>query len=504
MRLTIPNRMLIGSSIVILMVVVVSIFSVITIYQLNDGAKGLIFRNNTIRSRAKKLQDLVLSMEESEKKLILLKEAEYRDVFAEAAREFEITLRSMRGLIEDERVADEMERTRGLLETYRYVVQSALSKGGEEGMQKLESVSPLTEDVGDEIIAAVDRALMLNEENIDARLATLEKKGAAAGRLALVICSLSFVIGLLSYLYLSRTISRPVRLLERATNEVSKGDFDHQIPLDSHDELGNLARSFNEMAARLKELDELKSGFISLLSHELRTPLSIMREAVSLLKDEVVGNIGDRQREFLTILGEEVERMIQFVNELLDLSRIEAGRLPVERFPVNIGEIIENNLRKLRPLLEDKKIETELAIGPHLPLVVADVVRIDQVLTNLLDNAIKFTPEGGRIVTGADVANGREGTEGRESRVTRGKERFVRVMVCDNGGGIDDEDKRYVFDKFYQAKADKAKSSKGSGLGLSISKGIVETHGGIIWFTSTKGEGTSFYFTLPAEGVKGV
>ena len=502
MRLTIPKRMLIGSSIVILMVVVVSIFSVITIYQLNDSAKGLVFRNDTIRSRAKKLQDLVLSMEESEKKLILLKEEEYRDVFSEAAREFETTLRSVRGLIEDERVADEIERTRGLFETYRYVVQTALSQGGEEGMQKLQSASLLTEDVGDEIIAALDRALKLNEENINARLAILEKKGTAAGRLALIICSLSVVIGLLSYLYMSRTISRPVRLLERATNEVSKGDFDHQVPLNSNDELGNLARSFNEMASRLKELDELKSGFISLLSHELRTPLSIMREAVSLLKDEVLGKIDDRQREFLTILSDEVERMIQFVNELLDLSRIEAGRLPVERFPLNIGEIIENNLRKLQPLLADKKIETKLAIGPHVPLVVADGVRIDQVLMNLLDNAIKFTPEGGRIVIGANVANGRGETEGRQSRVTSGKGRFVRIMVRDNGEGIDDEDKRYVFDKFYQAKpqAGKARSAKGSGLGLSISKGIVEAHGGIIWFTSTKGEGTSFYFTLPAEG----
>ena len=502
MRLTIPKRMLIGSSIVILMVVVVSIFSVITIYQLNDSAKGLVFRNETIRSRAKKLQDLVLSMEESEKKLILLKEEEYRDVFSEATREFETTLRSVRGLIEDERVADEIERTRGFFETYRYVVQSALSQGGEEGMQKLQSASLLTEDVGNEIIAALDRALKLNEENINARLGTLEKKGTAAGRLALIICSLSVVIGLLSYLYMSRTISRPVRLLERATNQVSKGDFDHQIPLVSHDELGNLARSFNEMASRLKELDELKSGFISLLSHELRTPLSIMREAVSLLKDEVLGKIDDRQREFLTILSDEVERMIQFVNELLDLSRIEAGRLPVERFPLNIGETIENNLRKLQPLLADKKIETELAIGPHVPLVVADGVRIDQVLMNLLDNAIKFTPEGGRIVIGANVANGRGETEGRQSRVTSGKGRFVRVMVRDNGEGIDDEDKRYVFDKFYQAKAQagKARSAKGSGLGLSISKGIVEAHGGIIWFTSTKGEGTSFYFTLPAEG----
>ena len=500
MRLTIPKRMLIGSSIVILMVVVVSIFSVVTIYELNDSAEEIVFRNNTIQARAKKLQDLVLSMEESEKKLILLKEAEYREVFAEAAREFEVTLRSMMRLIDDERVAGEIERTRGLFETYRYLVQNALSKGGEEGVQKLHSVSPLTEDVGDEIIAAVDRALMLNEENIDARLASLEKKGAAAGRLALVICSLSVLVGLLSYVYLSRTISRPVKLLERATNEVSKGDFDHQVPLESQDELGSLARSFNEMAARLKELDELKSGFISILSHELRTPLSVMREAVSLLKDEVLGRIGDRQREFLTILSEEVERMIQFVNELLDLSRIEAGRLPVERFPVNIGALIESSVRKLRPLLADKKIETELAVGAHLPLVVADGVRIDQVLTNLLDNAIKFTPEGGRIVIGADVANGRRGREGRESRFTRDRGRFVRVMVCDNGEGIEDEDKRYVFDKFYQSKAGKAKSSKGGGLGLSISKGIVEAHGGVIWFTSTKGEGTSFYFTLPAEG----
>jgi two-component system sensor histidine kinase GlrK len=496
MSLTIPKRMLIGSSIVILMVIVVSVFWVMTTHKLNETAEELVFRNNSIRSQAKKLQDLVLSMEESEKKLILLKKPEYREVFAESAHEFESTLRSLEGLIVDSRVANEIERTSGLFETYRYIVQNALSKGGEEGIQKLTSVSHLTEDVGDEIINALDRSLMLNEENIDLSLATLGKEGSEAVRLAVVICSLSIGVGLLGYYYLNRTISRPVRLLERATNRLSKGDFDHLVPIDSKDELGTLARSFNEMAGRLKELDELKSEFVSLLSHELRTPLSVMREAVSLLKDEILGKVEDRQREFLIILSQEVERMIQFVNELLDLSRIEAGRLPVERFPVDIGEIIGNNLKKIRPLLADKKIDAELVIGQHLPMVVADGVRIDQVLSNLLDNAIKFTPEGGRIVISADVADGRSR---REDRGTRGKERFVRVRVCDNGEGIEDEDRRYVFDKFYQSKASKVKNPKGSGLGLSISKGIVEAHGGTIWFTSTKGQGTSFYFTLPAE-----
>lgn len=500
MRLNIPKRMLIGSSIVILMVVVVSIFSIITIYQLNQVSKTLVFRNNTIRSLAKKLQELVLSMEESEKKLILLKKKEYHEVFSESAREFATTLKSLKGLIKDPRVVDQIERTSGLFETYRHIVGNAFSKGGEEGVQRLASVSPINEEIANEIISALDQALLINEENIDASLSKLEGKGAAAGKLALLICSLSIMIGVLIYFYLSRTISRPVRLLEKATHHVSKGEFDHQVPIHSQDEFGNLARSFNEMAVRLKELDELKSDFISLLSHELRTPLSIMREAVSLLKDEVLGKIGDKQREFLVILSQEVERMILFVNELLDLSRLEAGRLPIEKFPIDIQEVIETNLKKIRPLLLEKKIDTEVAMAPHLPLVVVDGLRIDQVLTNLIDNAIKFTPHGGKIRIAAEVSEDRGGEEGKHARGAKAKERFVRVMVSDNGEGIGDEEKRYIFDKFYQARAGKGKKFKGSGLGLSISKRIVEAHGGSIWFISNTGQGTSFYFTLPVEG----
>ena len=497
MRLTIPKRMLIGSSMVILMVLVVSIFSIVTIYHLNRISGELVFRHNTIRSQAKKLQELVLSMEESQKKLILLKEAEYRQIFEESAKQFVTTLRGLKALVEDTRVVDEIERTRGLFETYRYIVENAMSDGEEEGVGKLESVSHVTEDIGDEIIVAVDMVLLLNEENIDASLWALKKKGAVAGNLAMLICGLSILIGGLGYFYLNRTISRPVRLLEKATNHVSKGEFDHQVPINSSDEFGNLARSFNEMATRLKELDALKSEFVSLLSHELRTPLSIMREAVSLLKDEVLGKVGERQREFLAILSQEVERMISFVNELLDVSRLEAGRLPIEKYPVDVAQIIENNLKKIGPLLLDKKIDTEVAIVSQLPQVVADGLRVDQVLTNLIDNAIKFTPRGGKITIAAELSDRRGGDGVKHARGAKGNETFVRVMVSDTGEGIGEEEKRYVFDKFFQAKTDQRKSAKGTGLGLSISKGIVEAHGGSIWFTSTRGKGTSFYFTLP-------
>jgi len=499
MRLTIPNKMLIGSSIIITMVLVVSIFSITTIYQLNQISETVVSRNNTIRSRGKKLQELVLSMMEGEKKLILLKKDEYRDVFEESAGEFSTTLRSLKGLAEDPEVADQIERTTGLFETYRYIVQNALSRGGEEGLERLASVSNLTEDLTNGIISAVDRVLLINEENINVSLSKLEEKGDTAGKLALIICSLSILIGVSSYFYLRRTISTPVRLLEKATHHVSKGEFDYQVPIHSQDEFESLARSFNDMAARLKELDELKADFISLLSHELRTPLSIMREAVSLLKDEVLGKIGDRQREFLIILSQEVEKMISFVNELLDLSRLEAGRLPIETFPMDVEELIDESLKKIRPLLLDKKIEAEVDIAPQIPRVVADGVRVDQVLTNLMDNAIKFTANGGRIQIGVEVSDDRGAEEGKHVRGARGKQRFVRVMVSDNGEGIGDDEKRYVFDKFYQARAGKGSNTKGSGLGLSISKRIVEAHGGSIWFTSAAGKGSSFYFTLPAE-----
>jgi signal transduction histidine kinase len=148
----------------------------------------------------------------------------------------------------------------------------------------------------------------------------------------------------------------------------------------------------------------------------------------------------------------------------------------------------------------DKKLDTELAMAPQLPLVAADGLRVDQVLTNLIDNAIKFTPDGGKIRIAVELSNQKGGTDGETPLEPKESGNYVRVMVGDNGEGIKDGEKRYVFDKFYQARAGKGRNTKGSGLGLSISKGIVEAHGGSIWFTSVPGEGTSFYFTLPIEG----
>ncbi len=484
---------------IIFMVLVVSVFSVSTIYQLNRISEGLVFRNDTIKSQGKKLQELVLSMQESEKKLVLLKDEEYHQVFTDSAEEFGMTLGSLRRLVTDADVAEIIEKTGGLFGTYQYIFRNAISEGGDESIRRLESVSPLNEDLVDRIIASVDEALLVNEKNIHASLSQLETKGATAEKIAVVISGLSIVIGVLIYFYLSRTITRPIQLLDRATHHVSEGEFDHQVPIDSQDEFGALARSFNEMGARLKELDELKSDFISLVSHELRTPLSVMREAVSLLKDEILGKIGEKQREFLGILSQEVERMILFVNELLDLSRLEAGRLPIEKLPLDVKEVIEKNLTKIKPLLLEKRIEAEVALSPHLPLVLADGIRVDQVLTNLIDNAIKFTPSGGKICIIADVSDGRGGEDGRQAKSSKGNQKYVRVTVCDNGEGIKDDEKRYIFDKFYQARAGKSGKAKGSGLGLSISKRIVEAHGGNIWFTSSPDEGTFFHFTLPTQ-----
>ncbi len=191
--------------------------------------------------------------------------------------------------------------------------------------------------------------------------------------------------------------------------------------------------------------------------------------------------------------------MILFVNELLDLSRLEAGRLPIEKLPLDVKEIIEKNLTKIKPLLLDKRIEAEVALSPHLPLVLADGIRVDQVLTNLIDNAIKFTPSGGKICIIADVSEDRGWEDGKHAKSSKGNQKYVRVTVCDNGEGIKDDEKRYIFDKFYQARAGKRGKAKGSGLGLSISKRIVEAHGGNIWFTSNPDEGTFFHFTLPTQ-----
>ena len=251
-------------------------------------------------------------------------------------------------------------------------------------------------------------------------------------------------------------------------------------------------RELESAYEELKKLDKMKDSFLSSVSHELRTPLTSIRSfSEILLQYEEVSS--EERKEFLGIINSESERLTRLINDLLDLSRIEAGRMVWHNDVLSMEEVIRETVRAHQPLVAEKSLRADLEVPPDLPLLFADRDRIQQVLTNVLANAVKFSREGGTIRIRAEAFDGRRAGE---------PSRWIRVSVSDDGRGIAAENLESIFDKFRQGPVDGLTDKPtGTGLGLPICKEIIGYYGGNIWAESEIGAGSVFRFTLPATPV---
>jgi len=233
-----------------------------------------------------------------------------------------------------------------------------------------------------------------------------------------------------------------------------------------------------------KKIERMKSDFVNLVSHEFRTPLTSIRGFVQLILDGKVGSISPVQERSLTRVLRQARRLEALINDLLDVSRIESGRIEMKQEVVSLVDVATQRIEELKPQADERKITVELIEPDSLPNVMGDSERIGQVFTNLIGNAIKFTPEGSNVT----VKLRPEGT-------------YILVQVIDTGPGIPIDKQEKIFDKFYQLSEVQTRQQGGSGLGLSIVKSIVESHGGRVWVRSQEGKGSDFRFILPIAGV---
>jgi signal transduction histidine kinase len=234
---------------------------------------------------------------------------------------------------------------------------------------------------------------------------------------------------------------------------------------------------------RLKELDKMKSDFVSNVSHELRTPLTSIKGSVDNMLDGLTGPLNEKQVRYLARIKSNSDRLSRLINDLLDLSRIESGRIEVRPTTLFLSALAEEVAEQLRPLAAEKLIQIQLPSSDHQVTVWADRDKVTQVLINLIGNAVKFTPQAGKVT----IALEKNGND------------YVQISIGDTGPGISPEERNKIFSKFYQIAAVDKQKPTGSGLGLAISKALVEMQGGKIWVESEIGEGTTFYFTLPAQ-----
>ncbi len=332
-------------------------------------------------------------------------------------------------------------------------------------------------------------------------------------------------ITVIIYTMLTKLIRRPVENLAEKAKRFAEGDMSVSVDVTAKNEIGVLGNTFNYMVEsissfsrklerevtrktnllnertelltlleranrELRELDKLKSTFLANMSHELRTPMNAIIGFTELLLDGVDGPINEEQEKSLHKVVSNSKHLLQLINDVLDISKIESGKVELHPREIDIKWVTESVLPTFEPMIRQKGLSIRLDFDENLPHVFADEDKVAQILINLLSNAVKFTSKGGIAIT----------TRASDKGINAGDPpRFVEVCVEDTGIGIKEEDMSKLFDKFSQLDISSTRQYEGTGLGLSIARGLVVLHKGVIWVTSEYGKGSRFFFTLPAR-----
>ena len=302
--------------------------------------------------------------------------------------------------------------------------------------------------------------------------------GVAAGAIALALL-LGFV--------LSWSVIGPIQGIDSRLRAIASGDFSGRVDATNRDELGALAANVNQMNDELRRLykeveatSQHKSDFLANMSHELRTPLNAIIGFSQVLRERMVGDVNAKQAEYLDDILSSGNHLLSLINDVLDLSKVEAGQVELEVTSFSLREALERGVAMVRESATTRDVRVTLEEAAGGDVVLGDERRIRQVIFNLLSNAVKFTPAGGSVELYTERVDGE-----------------VRVAVSDTGPGIAPEDVRLIFEEFKQTEAG-IEQGEGTGLGLALSRRLVELHGGRIWVESVLGRGSTFVFALPA------
>jgi len=320
---------------------------------------------------------------------------------------------------------------------------------------------------------------LLITESPGGRIGALERSFLWRVNLSVILAGvLGVVIALFLGGVLFMQITRPLGKLGDAARKLAQGDY-QRVEVDSGDEVGELAQAFNEMAESLQMAEELRKNMVADIAHELRTPLTVIQGHLEALQDGVFAPT----QENVGVIHEETLLLARLIDDLRELALADAGRLEIERGPVDLVAVISKVVTGMRKRASEKGVVLVEEVPERLPGVRGDAQRISQVISNLLSNGITYTPSGGKVTVAAQEVNG-----------------WIEVRVADTGPGILPEEIPYLFARFYRSDGARSRAQGGSGLGLAIAKQLVEAHGGRIWAESEVGRGATFIFTLPCRG----
>ncbi|MCX5787434.1 MAG: ATP-binding protein [Elusimicrobia bacterium] len=311
-------------------------------------------------------------------------------------------------------------------------------------------------------------------------------RGSIAGPLLAIQAFIVVLVLALSFL-VRRIVIRPVKELASAFSRVGEGKLDTRVEVRSSDELGMLQRDFNKMTLKLGEVERLKEEFLAKITHDLRSPLSAISGYIEIVQSGWKGPVTEGQKECLDVATSSVAYLAELINNILDVTKLEAGRMEFERGRLELAPLIEAVVRLLRVKAQEYKVRLSFEPAGEPPEVEADEEALRRVLINFVSNALKFTPEGGSVVVRTRREDGR-----------------AVVSVSDTGIGIPADKLDRMFTKFSQirGKIQAPRAVHGTGLGLVVCKEVVEAHGGKVWVESEEGKGSTFSFSLPVASAE--
>ncbi len=479
MKLTIFARLALGYLLLVLLVFSIGAFSR---YQLDSVREktGSMIRNDTLLLEVqKKLLDSLLSGERNEEKYVLLHDPALLEEYRKAEAAFVKHLKEAGAISTYQDLRELLKKIETYHKQYSETFKEELGFIIRKEEYPRDEYKERKEKIISGILTLLNEFKTLSREHIIETLKEIGSEEERAEKMVTFLTIAAIVFGIILSVVITRSILRPLSQIRKKTVEIAEGRIESDLHVSGPPEIGALSESFNQMCQRLRELDNLKADFFSTMSHELRTPLTTIREGTSLLKENTAEVLDARQRRILEIISEESRRLIDLVNNLLDLSRMEAGMLTYNFSRANLILLARQVIKEIEPLAESRNIQVKEEFQ-DIPEVEVDQERILQAIRNLLSNALKFTPSSGVVRVTAERKNGE-----------------IIFSVSDQGPGIPEEYRERIFDKYQQAALPEVKLYKGTGLGLAIVKKIIEAHGGKVWVEPEQERGSRFCFSLP-------
>ena len=482
-RLSIFWRIVLTSLVIIVVMAGVNLYALFQLRQLTALSANMATHHYPAIESAKRLLTVLYAQLNSEKKYLAVRDATFLVHFDEEVDEFHRGLQ----ILETQELTPQgiqlLDETKHLQQERLALFHTELEKGVLSPPVQPADYEGRRDALMDRISATLQQFIDLHETGISVGVSRSRESSAQAEAVTEQLVLLALVFGIALAGIASYTVLRPLRQLQSHIKRIGRGNFRTSLNIRAPSELRDLVDAVNWMGTRLQELDDMKGEFLAHVSHELRTPMASIQEGTHLLLDEIPGPLSQEQRTTLRIMADSSRRLITLISTILDLSKMDAGMMEYRIVPTDLKRVADMSVNKVRLLADAKHVQLLVEAPAQHVWVKADALRIEQVLDNLLSNALKFSLEGGivKLLMKPDPKAG-----------------VLEVSVSDGGPGIQAEDLPHIFERFYQGRTKAKHATPGSGLGLALAKKVVEAHGGRIWIESEVKKGTTVRFILRA------